>query len=405
MSGVRTELSRIISISIWSVAAVAGMFLVPGFLACPPAFAQLSTSDHLGEPGFWPTQNVASRDQFAGAAVCANCHAAKTASQKLTSMARTSLHADGSEILHSHPKMNFAVGDYHYEIKTGAKESSYTVTGGTEGSNTISATLLWAFGIGRVAQSYLFKKGDGNFYESRVTYFTTLQNLNFTPARALASPKDVAEAMYRPVPSTEIVRCFGCHTTASTIGGQFDEKNLILGVSCEACHGPGVKHVAAMQAAALAGTTENSAETIVNPARLNPVDMVDFCGACHGTWWDVKFSGGKGVTTARSAPFRLEESKCWGKGDARLTCIACHDPHVEVRTDPTSYDRACLSCHPASGTAKTASTEPSMHPSGHPAGTKDCVTCHMPKVYDPDMHYKFTDHRIRIVHEGEAYPD
>jgi hypothetical protein len=29
----------------------------------------------------------------------------------------------------------------------------------------------------------------------------------------------------------------------------------------------------------------------------------------------------------------------------------------------------------------------------------------MPKVYDPDMHYKFTDHRIRIAREGEAYPE
>jgi hypothetical protein len=381
-----------------ATAAVGCLYLIRGLLACPPALAQLSTVDHLEEPGFWPTQNVASRDQFVGAAACANCHAAKAASQKLTSMGAASLHADDSVVLHAHPKMNFAVGSYHYEINTGAKGSSYSVTGG---SNTISATLLWAFGIGRVAQSFLFKKDDGNFYEARVTYFKNLQDLNFTPARALALPKDVAEAMYRPVPSAEVVRCFACHTTASTIGGQFVEKNLILGVSCEACHGPGSTHVAAMQAAAIAGTSENSAGTIVNPARLNPVDSVDFCGACHGTWWDVKFSGGKGVATARSAPFRLEESKCWGKGDARLTCIACHDPHEEVRTDPTSYDRACLSCHTAAGTANTAAT----HPSAHPAGTKDCVACHMPKVYDPDMHYKFTDHRIRIAREGEAYPE
>jgi hypothetical protein len=389
----RAELFRVIA-----AAPIASMLLAVSLLACPSALAQLSTSDHLEEPGFWPTQSIASRDQFAGSAACANCHSAKAASQKLTSMAGTSLHADDSVLLHSHPKMNFAVGKYHYQVDTGAKSTSYSVTDGT---NTISATLLWAFGIGRVAQSYLFKKDDGNFYEARVTYFKNLQDINFTPARALASPKDVAEAMYRPVPASEIVRCFACHNTASTIGGQFDEKNLTPGVGCEACHGPGMKHVATMQTAALAGTTESAVGTIVNPARLDPLDSVDFCGACHGTWWDVKFSGGKGVPTARSQPFRLEESKCWGRGDARLTCIGCHDPHEEVRTDPSSYDRTCLSCHPASGTAKTAAN----HPSSHPAGTKDCVTCHMPKVYDPDMHYKFTDHRIRIAHEGEPYPE
>jgi hypothetical protein len=29
----------------------------------------------------------------------------------------------------------------------------------------------------------------------------------------------------------------------------------------------------------------------------------------------------------------------------------------------------------------------------------------MPKVYVPEMHYKFTDHRIRIAKEGETYPE
>jgi hypothetical protein len=197
--------------------------------------------------------------------------------------------------------MNFAIGRYHYEIKTDAQQSVYSVTDGTR---TLTAPLLWAFGNGRVGQSYLFKKVDGKFYEARVTYFETLDALHFTPARALDAPKDLEEAMYRPVDAAEIGRCFGCHNTASTIGEQFDEKNLILGVSCEACHGPGGKHVAAEQAA-LASSGQAGGEFIFNPARLIPVDSVDFCGACHGTWWDVKLSGAKGVGTAKSQPYRL----------------------------------------------------------------------------------------------------
>jgi hypothetical protein len=83
--------------------------------------------------------------------------------------------------------------------------------------------VLWAFGNGRVGQSYLFKKDDGNFYEARVTYFDGLKNLHFTPSRELASPKDLEEAMGRPVSSSEIQHCFSCHTTASTIGTAFDK--------------------------------------------------------------------------------------------------------------------------------------------------------------------------------------
>jgi hypothetical protein len=308
------------------------------------------------------------------------------------------MHADDSGILHTHSTMNFAIGPYRYEIKTNTDGSTYSVT---DGRRTSTATLLWAFGTGKVGQSYLFKKDDGNFYEARVTYFGTLQNLNFTPSRALASPKDVDEAMYRPVESSEVKRCFACHTTAANIDDKFDEKNLMLGVTCEACHSAGANHVAAAQAAKMAGMPDAARGTIYNPAQLNAIDSVDFCGACHGTFWDVKLSGAKGVTTVKSQPYRLERSKCWNKGDSRLTCIACHNPHEQVKTEPAAYDPTCLGCHATTGEkgAVVHTGKPC------PVAIKDCVTCHMPKVYVPEMHTKFTDHRIRIVREGEAYPE
>jgi len=382
-----------------------GRFLLLGLLLVlllSAALAQLSTADHLAEPEFWPTRPAASRSEFVGAERCASCHPQQAASQKNTAMAQTlapTLDSPtlDSTLLHSHPEMRFAVGRYHYEIKTSAHQSVYSVTDGTR---TLTAPLLWSFGNGHVGQSYLFKKADGKFYEARVTYFGTLDTLHFTPARALDAPKDLEEAMDRPVNASEVGRCFGCHSTASTSGEQFDEHNLILGISCEACHGPGGKHVAAEQAA-LASTGLVGGEFIFNPARLIPADSVDFCGACHGTWWDVKLSGVKGVTTAKSQPYRLESSKCWGKGDARLTCVACHNPHAPLQTDASAYDKVCLSCHVGAGEKKTASRTAASCP----VSTKDCVTCHMPKVDVPEMHYKFTDHRIRVVRAGEGYPE
>jgi hypothetical protein len=332
-----------------------------------------------------------------GSDACASCHAAKVASQKNTPMAQNAMRAADSDILHSHPELRFAIGPYHYEIKTDAKRSVYTVSNGT---NTLTANLLWAFGIGRAGQSYLFKREDGKFYEARVTYFDTLKSIDFTPARALTSPKNIEEAMFRPVGSAEIARCFGCHTTASTIGEQFDEEGLLPGVTCEACHGAGAKHVASAQSLLLAGMTREPG-AIFNPGSLNPTDSVDFCGACHSTWWDVKLSAVKGVSTARSQPYRLEGSKCWGKVDARLTCMACHDPHKPLQTDASAYDSVCSSCHVKAGERNT-----DVHPGKPcPANRKNCVSCHMEKVYVPEMHYKFTDHRIRIVHPNEPFPE
>ena len=133
------------------------------------------------------------------------------------------------------------------------------------------------------------------------------------------------------------------------------------------------------------------------------VDAADFCGACHGTWWDVKLAGSTGIANIRAQPYRLEKSRCWGKkGDARLTCVACHDPHRDLVRETVSYDKNCLSCHLAA---------PSMKPTpDHPGpackvGTKDCASCHMPKYDDSAMHYTFTDHDIRIVQPGAPYPD
>ena len=148
--------------------------------------AQLSTADHLAEPGFWPTQPGASRAEYTGAVVCASCHAAKVASQKTTPMANTTMHAADSEILHSHTAMNFAVGPYRYEINTSAKGSAYSVTNGKQ---TSTATLFGRLEPAKWASLTSSRKRMENFYEARVTYFDTLQNLNFTPSRALSFPQ------------------------------------------------------------------------------------------------------------------------------------------------------------------------------------------------------------------------
>ncbi len=377
--------------AIWCVLVLA--------LATPGAKAQLSTVDHLADPGFWPTQPADSRREFTGPEACRACHEKKFADQATTEMRRTAFKAGEAAALHEHPRLTFEVGPYHYLIETDATHSLYTVTDGKE---TLSSPLLWAFGTPRVGQSYLFKRDDGKFYEARVTFFPTIKSLGFTPSRDLASPKSVEEAMDRQVPMEEVKHCFSCHATAGVIDDQLDEAHLIPGVTCESCHGPGAKHVADMKQL-MNGNLSKTQSDIFNSAHLAPNDAVDFCGACHATWWDVKLSGGTGPTTTRSAPYRLVTSKCWGKtGDARLVCTACHDPHVPFNTDEASYDHACLSCHTTTiGAALTAE-----HPGkACPVATKNCASCHMPKVYVKEMHADFTDHRIRIVHPGEPFPE
>jgi hypothetical protein len=89
-------------------------FLLAVILLAASDLGQLSTEDHLAEPGFWPTQDNASRDDFA----CARCHRVKAASQKETPMARAAMSASLSDILHAHPLMVFGPGKYKYRIES-----------------------------------------------------------------------------------------------------------------------------------------------------------------------------------------------------------------------------------------------------------------------------------------------
>jgi hypothetical protein len=141
-----------------------------------------------------------------------------------------------------------------------------------------------------------------------------------------------------------------------------------------------------------------SPETITNPAELSPVDSVDFCGACHRTWADValEMPATVGVMKIRFQPYRLEMSRCWGKsGDARITCVACHDPHMPLAHEPEAYDAKCLACHSAGVEAKGIGAKTTCK-----VATSRCVSCHMPKYELPQTHALFTDHDIRVVPEN-----
>jgi hypothetical protein len=364
--------------------------------------AQMATEDRLLYRTWWPRHSTPSGTEYAGPAECAKCHSEKAATQKTTPMARTALPVAQSDILATRERLTFQAGKISYQISTTGKNSIYTVT---DGAQSLSAPLTWSFGDGHVGQSYLFER-DGKVYESRASYFDSLKALEFTPGRKLTEPQNVEQAMARAVSGDELIRCFSCHATASTLNDKLDRSRTLPGISCEACHGPGLKHVNAQKLASAEGQVlegDSKSDLIFNPAKLKPADSVDFCGSCHGTWWDVKLAPPVGVANVRSQPYRLEKSRCWGKnGDARITCVACHDPHQKLVRDTATYDKNCLSCHSSDTAVKPTADHPGP---ACKVSNKDCASCHMPKYELADFHYRFTDHDIRVVRTEAPYPE
>jgi hypothetical protein len=191
----------------------------------------------------------------------------------------------------------------------------------------------------------------------------------------------------------EARRCFACHGANVASSGPIS--TLIPGVTCEACHGPGGNHVAAMRAG-----LEQGPALIMNPGHLRPVDRVDFCGACHVTSMDILMAGNFGPPTVRFPAYRLQNSRCW-RDDARIQCTACHDPHKPLVHESEYYDQKCRACHASAAVSKADAQHPGP---ACPVAAKDCVTCHMPKYEFPDVHHNFTDHHIRVVRKGSPFP-
>lgn len=200
-------------------------------------------------------------------------------------------------------------------------------------------------------------------------------------------------------------QCATCHTTGYRIT-DYDEKSKKtlksefseLGVGCEACHGPGAKHIAAKKS--------DKKKTILNPARLGAQAQSKVCGYCHSrvetekwhtaqgnprqdmpapklgetyiagddwTKWEgtikpglqpdqpftKEYSGGlKGmfiVDDHAKANGIYEEAMNHQQyqgfvqsphfKSGKMSCISCHNPHAG-KGKVKKYQGACKTCHP-----------------------------------------------------------
>lgn len=316
--------------------------------------------------------------------VCASCHQQQTAHFHETAMARALEPAAASDVLRTHPDLRFAEGAYQSRIVREGNRSILTVT---DGSAAVSVLLLWAFGRGEAGQTYVFER-DGAFYESRVSFFNAIQKLDLTMGAQGSKPSSVEEAAGRRMEASDARDCFGCHSNGGVVQGKLQMATLSPGVACGSCHQGSSQHVSALR------SRDVAAAKMPKLARLDAEEMSEACGRCHRTWAQIAANGPRGVNNVRFQPYRLTNSKCYDPADARISCAACHDPHRPVKLQAASYDARCGACHGATASAKMC-----------PVGKKDCANCHMPKIELPGAHARFTDHQIRIVRAGEAYPN
>jgi hypothetical protein len=325
---------------------------------------------------------------------CVVCHRAEAQAQPVTSMGRALTPGAMSELLLQNPKLTFRYGDYAYEVAREGDHSVYKVTGSHE---TVTAPLAWAFGLGAAGQTYVYQR-NGRWYESRVSFYKKLQGLDLTMGALNTTPSNTDEAAGRLMSRRDESDCFGCHATNAVHDGRLDANHMTPGVQCERCHGETAGHLAGLRSGEAAGAAMRRL------GKLSTEEMSNFCGQCHRTWEQIAMEGPHNLNNVRFQPYRLTNSRCYDSADARIRCVACHDPHGAVDKNPAFYDAKCLACHlKAAGTDAAGASR--RQAKTCPAATKDCITCHMPKYEIPGSHNLFADHWIRIVKPGAPYPE
>ncbi|MDQ3009822.1 MAG: hypothetical protein M3X11_03860 [Acidobacteriota bacterium] len=387
-------------------AAMAFAFGAFGGIAIPADWLAWAKTDGVTASSQPVPQSAGQQSRFAGTKACAACHTEIAEKHQRAVMTKAMEKADSCQILREFPDLKFQSGKFSFRIARQAEKSFYTIS---DGKSEISLPILYCFGQGKAGQTYVFEN-NGAMYESRVSFYKEIRGLDITLGYAGDSPQNLTEAAGRRMSLDETKNCFGCHTTGSTasiaVGLPSSLAHLAPGIGCESCHGPGDQHIALMKA----GDQAAAKAKIKKLSNLDGDDMTqNMCGSCHRSVEDVMALPNRGgISNIRFQPYRMFNSRCYS-ADKRIGCTACHDPHDSLQQSASFYDSKCLACHqlkqgpkPEASAVKTGDDRSAR---ACKVGKNDCTSCHMPKIDLPGSHFKFTDHRIRIVREGAPFPN
>lgn len=335
------------------------------------------------------------RSQYVGDAACVRCHEneaqpfAHTA-HHLTSQAATRQTAlgsfvDGQNLLTiSNPGKDTSNPHLYFQMDSRA-DGMYEMAIAEMGSKklTHAEKIDVVIGSGVRGQTYLYWR-DNRLFELPVSYWTDGHQWINSPGY-----EDGTANFTRPADP----RCIECHASyihALSTDPQtnlYDRNSLVLGISCEVCHGPGKAHL--IQEQSQPAPPQRAAPTILNPASFDRDRQVDLCALCHNGTARAELGGAFSYVPGQPldryfapAPLDpsgqpdvhgnqvglLEKSRCFLSSPA-MTCSTCHDVHAPERA-AADYSPRCLACHRWQSCGEAKKIGPRI--------VHDCVDCHMP---------------------------
>ena len=313
--------------------------------------------------------------EFVGNAACQPCHAAEFTSHQKSRHMSTLHDATPAALGSLAPALGVTPGGIAL-----TQEGAGLAVKMAKKSGTQTVPLAFVLGSGKTGMTFLalLEQGSAEIFQS---YFPNQKKWHTTPGQ-----QDYAHgSLGRPYDESTTRHCLGCHTVTLPLDSLKPERRF-YGVGCEACHGPGSRHVAAKQQGR---KTDDSRLRQFDRSSGKAVN--ELCGRCHRTATDLAtMDPREKASTQRFQPFGLSLSKCFIQSKDQLTCVTCHNPHEDASTDQRRYEKTCLSCH--SSPRKTCPVNT----------TEKCVSCHMPtRAVFPGspLPNQMADHFIKIYRQ------
>ena len=140
---------------------------------------------------------------------CAQCHPAEAKAHSLTLMAQTLEPEQSPQTLIKRPELTYQLGKYIYRIQ---RKGSRACVFGDRWREHVDRDIRWAMGQGDAGQTYILERKNGVF-ESRVSFYNDIQGLAPTIGAPPGLPKNLDEALGRPMTDKDMKECFGCHSS------------------------------------------------------------------------------------------------------------------------------------------------------------------------------------------------
>ena len=254
----------------------------------------------------------------------------------------------------------------------------------TPGENSLQFPVEATVGGDRHGLSFLFRVPDiagiplprAPLIEARYLHSATTQGLALSPGFPKDKPATLETALGRSLPSHFEKKCLTCHGEPTRDGSHRD-----AGVTCEDCHGPGKPHLTAL-------TKRSDDKGILNPKKLPIAEQMRPCSACHAGFSNVEDPTPEDLLISDQVT-ALSQTECWRQSAGGITCVSCHDAHVDSPRAALVQrsERTCLQCH-----SNTVENHAGLCPVNRASG---CVSCHMPDENDRPP-FVIADHWIRV---------